>query len=71
MLAAQGGGCAICVVKDATHVDHDHVTGKVRALLCATCNTGLGMFSDNPDILSNAAGYLRRFMLFRRLVLGA
>lgn len=59
---AQGGVCAICSEKCRQNallsVDHDHSTGAVRGLLCHTCNTGLGMFSDDPDILRKAIEYL-------------
>jgi hypothetical protein len=66
MLVAQGGKCAICgheptgEARDKVlHVDHDHVTGAVRALLCAKCNTGLGAFRDEPGLLEKAIDYLR------------
>ena len=46
-LASQGGRCAICRApfrsSRSTHTDHDHDTGKFRALLCARCNNGLGV----------------------------
>ena len=58
MLAEQGGRCAICEVAPAEHVDHDHVTGKVRALLCFNCNGGLGQFRDDPRFLYAAAEYV-------------
>jgi Recombination endonuclease VII/HNH endonuclease len=67
MLLAQKGVCAICE-KAETHtrggkvkalaVDHDHETGKVRALLCAECNQMLGKAKDSRDILLAAVKYL-------------
>ena len=69
MLVAQGGKCAICD-RPETHmrsgtvkalaVDHDHRTGKIRALLCSDCNTGLGKFQDDPKVLLAAAEYLSK-----------
>jgi hypothetical protein len=59
MLLAQGGVCAVCKVAPAVHVDHDHVTGAVRALLCFNCNGGLGQFKDNPNFLHAAAYYVQ------------
>ena len=43
---------------DAAHVDHDHATGKIRGILCHSCNLILGHAGDNPQILLNAAKYL-------------
>jgi hypothetical protein len=53
----QNGLCAICGLPEE-HVDHDHVTGQVRGLLCAGCNKGLGFFRDSPQLLRQAAEYL-------------
>jgi len=39
-------------------VDHDHVTGKVRKLLCHNCNRALGLFKDNPELMRKAAAYV-------------
>lgn len=51
--------CAICGKQDdSLHVDHDHATGAVRALLCSNCNRGLGYFQDNPELLRAGAKYL-------------
>ena len=52
MFEAQGGGCAICKSKakpggNRLHVDHDHTTGRIRALLCAHCNTRVGVLEDS------------------------
>lgn len=45
MLERQGNRCAICkrpLTRPEAHTDHDHETGRVRGILCAACNTGLG-----------------------------
>lgn len=39
-------------------VDHCHLTGEIRGLLCLRCNKGLGYFKDNPEFLSKAIKYL-------------
>jgi hypothetical protein len=59
LIADQGGVCAICQYRTAEHVDHDHVTGEVRGVLCFPCNAALGHFKDRIDLLDRAAGYLR------------
>jgi len=41
-------------------VDHNHDTGKVRELLCNTCNNGLGCFKDDPKLLQSAIKYLNK-----------
>jgi hypothetical protein len=60
----QGGGCAICGNQDwaghTPHVDHDHVTGNVRGILCRLCNTALGMIKDNPKTALAMATYLEK-----------
>lgn len=63
MFQAQGGCCAICGSASPGktkyfHVDHNHVTGKIRGLLCMKCNLGLGSFNDNSSLLELAAKYL-------------
>jgi hypothetical protein len=61
LLKSQNNVCAICgkeSKKKAMCVDHDHVTGKIRGLLCDLCNTGLGAFHDNPKLVAIAAEYL-------------
>jgi hypothetical protein len=61
-LAWQGCLCAICgttlLLDASTHQDHDHATGRVRAILCRLCNQMLGQARDSQQILRNAAAYL-------------
>ena len=63
-LESQGGGCAICGGQSWAGqnlaIDHCHQTGLVRGLLCAGCNTALGLMRDNPSRLRSAADYLER-----------
>lgn len=63
MLVKQNQSCKICNIhqdklKRALCVDHDHLTGKVRGLLCDTCNRSLGLLKDNIDVLKRAVKYL-------------
>lgn len=51
--------CAICRKKAKLHVDHNHRTGEPRGLLCFRCNTALGSFDDNVEILRSAIEYLK------------
>jgi hypothetical protein len=61
MYEEQDGQCAICSASyDVLCVDHCHVSGKVRGLLCSPCNTGLGHMADTPERLRAAANYLEK-----------
>jgi hypothetical protein len=59
LLDEQGGVCAICGTPDPEHVDHDHVTGWIRGILCFNCNGGLGQFRDDVEYLAKAITYLK------------
>lgn len=69
ILENQGGVCAICRRPEegksklgnekTLAVDHCHVTGKIRGLLCSKCNPGLGQFEDNINLLQAAIEYLK------------
>jgi hypothetical protein len=58
--------CAICRAKTPRvknrhwHTDHCHNSKKIRGILCHPCNTGLGLFGDDVEVLSRAVQYLRR-----------
>lgn len=64
----QDGKCAICKQPERRYgshgkvkrlaVDHCHETGKVRGLLCADCNTAIGLLGDNPERVEAARAYL-------------
>jgi hypothetical protein len=72
MLREQGGVCAICgqterhcdglsgKLKDLA-IDHDHVTGAIRALLCSACNTAIGLFNDDIALLAKAQAYVLQY----------
>jgi 5-methylcytosine-specific restriction endonuclease McrA len=66
MLQSQGNSCAICGLQfggggkgSSPHVDHDHDTGRVRALLCNNCNFLIGYCREEPATLLSAARYLQ------------
>jgi hypothetical protein len=61
MFVDQQGLCAICGVNIKLVVDHCHDTQEVRGLVCSNCNSGLGFFKDNVDVLVSAINYLKRF----------
>ena len=69
----QSGKCYIC--QRATgktrrlSVDHDHVTGEVRGLLCRPCNDILGHLRDDVLALERAVRYLQ-FPPFKRMMSG-
>ena len=63
MLTQQNNGCAICQQACATGmnlaVDHDHTTGKVRALLCKNCNTAIGLLGEDTNRMAKAIEYIQ------------
>lgn len=72
MFDDQNGCCAICNKPETARnkisgavlmlaVDHCHITGRVRGLLCGTCNPALGAFGDSIDQLQDAIDYLRKY----------
>ena len=66
MLAAQGGCCAICRMKPETlgrrfTVDHAHADPDepARGILCSYCNTAIGLFGEDIELIHNAIGYIQ------------
>lgn len=64
ILTQQSNCCGICKehknnFKQSLCVDHCHITGKIRGLLCKTCNKALGHFKDNLDTIQKATSYLK------------
>lgn len=66
ILALQNGVCAICkefklhANKTRLSIDHCHITGKVRGLLCDNCNKGIGLLKDNKELVFSAYEYLSK-----------
>ncbi len=65
MLADQGFCCAGCglhqnILEKKLNVDHDHITGKIRGLLCGSCNRALGLVKDNIETLVRLHKYLEK-----------
>ena len=64
ILEKQNSVCSICsgrcVSGKRLSVDHNHLTGAIRGLLCQKCNQGIGLFNDKPPLLIAAANYLDR-----------
>lgn len=69
MEAEQHGVCGICGKKETRKrrgsvarlsVDHHHKKGYIRGLLCTRCNTAIGLFKDDPDLLRKAIRYIEK-----------
>ena len=66
MLTSQNHCCGCCgrhksEFKRGLHVDHNHITGQIRGLLCTRCNPGIGYFEDSIEKLELAITYLKKF----------
>lgn len=72
LVERQENCCAICRTDkpggrgERWHIDHDHVTGQVRGLLCHRCNMGVGFFLDDPVIIEAAARYVANHRTVQR-----
>ena len=64
MLVDQNYKCAICsksLVNVDVSIDHNHITGQTRSLLCHHCNSGIGFFNEDTTIISNVLRYLEKW----------
>jgi Autographiviridae endonuclease VII len=67
MLDEQDGKCLICDTREPKgshntfNVDHCHITGNVRGLLCWSCNSGMGKFNDDIGLLEKVILYLKKY----------
>ncbi len=73
LFKSQNGVCAICEEKETRTdgrskkirnlaVDHNHITGRNRGLLCCSCNSALGLLQDSPLIIKKALKYLEEYI---------
>lgn len=71
MVIAQDGVCAVCRKPETAveprsgrprllSVDHDHVSGAVRGLLCRKCNSALGLLQEDAELVSQLLAYVLR-----------
>lgn len=67
MYESQRGLCAICGQPQTRvcrgkvlplYIDHDHKTGRARGLLCAPCNTAIGLLEEDPERFQKALAYM-------------
>jgi hypothetical protein len=63
MVLEQNNKCKICECEmDTPQIDHNHTTGKVRSLLCRSCNTSLGLVKEDTKILYNMISYINAYL---------
>lgn len=64
MLLEQDGKCWTCSIKAEEQknkvlvVDHNHLTGEVRGLLCSNCNSAIGLLKESQEIIEKVSKYL-------------
>jgi hypothetical protein len=61
MYESQEGKCAIClqdIAAENSAIDHNHKTGKIRGILCKSCNRGIGLLKDSSEVLNRGSNYL-------------
>jgi hypothetical protein len=66
LLKEQSGKCKLCgkeITLDSkkTHVDHNHITGKIRGVLCDRCNLMVGLIENKRHLLDKITEYLLQY----------
>lgn len=62
--ALQDNVCMICKqpqktgIKKFLSIDHNHLTGELRDLLCDPCNRAMGLMKESIPLLQNMIAYL-------------
>ena len=60
MWEVQGKQCAVCRSKltfEQAHVDHSHITRRVRGILCRGCNFAYGILKEDEERIRNLLSY--------------
>lgn len=52
--------CEVCGNTENLCIDHDHITGKVRGVLCSRCNSALGLLGDSKEVILKLASYIEK-----------
>jgi len=65
MFQDQGGECKICSIaqsqlKKKLCVDHNHDTGRIRGLLCDSCNRAMGLLKESIPVIEKIIDYLKK-----------
>jgi hypothetical protein len=64
LLFKQEAQCAVCNIrftsKNKPYIDHCHISGEVRGLLCMKCNSGIGYLGDSIELLERSITYLKQ-----------
>jgi len=67
MIKGQNYKCLSCeedlrkLETQRVHVDHDHVTGRIRGILCYKCNISLGLLNENVKLINKLAIYVKKY----------
>lgn len=52
--------CGICQATEILYIDHDHMTGRPRGLLCPACNSAIGLLRESPERIAAALAYVEK-----------